>query len=105
MRKPAPLRRGDVVGIIAPAGAVDEGRVHAGVRMVEAAGFRVRLGASTFKKSGYLAGTDAERIADLHAMFRDPDVTAIIAARGGYGSGRLLPLLDLAVVRENPKIF
>jgi muramoyltetrapeptide carboxypeptidase len=105
MRKPAPLRRGDMVGVIAPAGAVDEAHVNAGVRVLEDAGFRVCLGAAVLKKSGYLAGTDRERVEDLHAMFRDPEVKAIIAARGGYGAGRLLPLLDLDVVRDHPKIF
>jgi muramoyltetrapeptide carboxypeptidase len=105
MRKPAPLRRGDVVGVIAPAGAVDEPRVRAGIGALEEAGFRVRLGAAALKRAGYLAGADDERLADVHDMFRRPEVKAIIAARGGYGSGRLLPLLDLSVVRHHPKIF
>jgi muramoyltetrapeptide carboxypeptidase len=105
MRKPAPLRRGEVMGVVAPAAAVDEARLDAGVRVIESAGFRVRLGAAVLKKSGYLAGSDHERIADLHAMFGDREVKAIIAARGGYGAGRLLPLIDPAVVREHAKIF
>ncbi len=104
MRKPAPLRRGDVVGVIAPAAAVDETFVRAGVQVLEAAGFRVRLGTAVLKKAGYLAGTDRERVADIHDMFRDPEVTAIIAARGGYGSGRLLSQLDLSLIRHHPKI-
>ncbi len=105
MRKPAPLRRGDVIGVVAPAGAVDEQSLQAGVCVLEAAGFRVRLGAAVLKKTGYLAGTDRERIDDVHAMFRDPKVRAIITARGGYGSGRLLPLIDPDVARRQPKIF
>jgi len=105
IRKPAPLRRGDGIGVAAPAGAVDEASLEAGVRVLESAGFRVRVGAAVRKKSGFLAGSDSERAADLHEMFCDPEVKAIVAARGGYGSGRLLPLLDPAVVREHPKIF
>ncbi len=105
MRKPAPLRRGDVIGVVSPAAAVDELGLRTGVQLLEKAGFRVRLGAATLKKTGYLAGTDRERVADLHQMFRDPEVKAIITARGGYGSGRLLPLIDPAIVRECPKIF
>jgi muramoyltetrapeptide carboxypeptidase len=105
IRKPAPLRRGDGIGVVAPAGAVDEASLEAGVRVLDNAGFRVRLGAAVRKKSGFLAGSDAERAADLHEMFRDPEIKAIFTARGGYGSGRLLPLLDPAVVREHPKIF
>lgn len=105
IRKPAPLRRGDVIGVVAPAAAVDESSLSAGVRVLETAGFPVRLGAAATKKSGYLAGTDRERAADVHDMFRTPEVKAIIAARGGYGSGRLLPLIDPGVFRQHPKIF
>ena len=105
MRKPSPLRRGDVIGIIAPAGAVDEASLSIGICMLEDAGFRVRLGSAALKKSGYLAGTDRERLTDLHTMFRDPEIKAIIAARGGYGAGRLLSLLDPAIVLAHPKIF
>jgi muramoyltetrapeptide carboxypeptidase len=105
MRKPGPLRQGDVVGVLAPAGAVDPSSLDAGVRMLESAGFRVRLGATARERAGYLAGPDRERAADLHDMFRDPAVRAIFVARGGYGSGRLLPLIDPAVAREHPKVF
>lgn len=105
IRKPAPLRPGDTIGVVAPAAAVDEAVLTAGVRLLENAGFRVRLGSATLKKFGYLAGADPERIADVHEMFRAPDIKAIICARGGYGSGRLLPLLDPEVVRTHPKIF
>lgn len=105
IRKPAPLRRGDVIGVVAPAGAVDEASLDAGIGVLENAGFRVRLGAAVRKKFGFLAGTDAERAADVHDMFCDPGVKAIIAARGGYGSGRLLPLLDPTVFRAHAKIF
>ncbi len=105
MLKPAPLRRGDWIGVVSPGAAVDELNLSAGVRVLEAAGFRVRVGASARKKQGYLAGTDAERVADLNAMLRDPEIRAIIAARGGYGCGRLLPAIDLAAAAADPKIF
>jgi muramoyltetrapeptide carboxypeptidase len=105
IRKPAPLRRGDVIGVVAPAGAVEEEKLQTGIRVLEDAGFRVQLGAAVRHKAGYLAGTDSARIADLHDMFRNPAVKAIIAARGGYGAGRLLPLIDLEVVRQHPTIF
>jgi muramoyltetrapeptide carboxypeptidase len=105
IRKPAPLRRGDVIGVVAPAGAVDEADLQAGMRLLEAAGFRVQLGAAVGEQAGYLAGTDRQRAADLHEMFRASHVKAIIAARGGYGAGRLLPLVDPEIVRQHPKIF
>src|SRR2546428_196894 len=83
-------------------GGMGEASLNSGVHLLETAGFRVRVGAAVLKKSGYLAGTDRERIADMRAMFADPDIKAIIAARGGYGSGRLLPLIDPAVARQHP---
>ncbi len=104
MRKPAPLRPGDLIGVVAPGAAVEPAAVDAGVRVLEQAGYRVRVGVAVGRQSGYLAGTDAERLADLETMFADPAVRAVIAARGGYGSGRLLPRLDLELVRRHPKI-
>lgn len=105
MWKPAALRKHDVIGVVAPAGAIEAAAISAGVRVLEQAGFRVRIGDSVFKRAGYLAGSDRERAADLAAMFGDPDVRAVFAARGGYGSGRLLPTFDVAAVRRDPKIF
>jgi len=104
IHKPAPLRRGDLIGIVAPAAAVDAAAVATGVHALEQLGFRVQVGSAVFRRAGYLAGRDRERLDDLVEMFRNPDVKAILAARGGYGSGRLLPLLDPAIARENPKI-
>jgi muramoyltetrapeptide carboxypeptidase len=105
MLKPPLLRPGETVGVVAPAGATEAAAVTAGVEVLQNAGYRVRLGDSVFKRMGFLAGNDAERAADLMAMFADREVRAIVAARGGYGSGRILPFLDLDVVRRDPKIF
>lgn len=99
------MEPGDVIGVVAPAGVVDDDALAAGVNMLESAGYRVRLGAAVHKQHGYFAGPDDLRVADLHEMFRDPDIRAIFSARGGYGSGRLLPLLDFDLLREYPKIF
>lgn len=55
------------------------------------------------RQTMYLAGTDEERAADLNAAFRDPSIDAVWCIRGGYGSGRLLPLLDWEAIRRNPK--
>lgn len=105
MLKPRPLRRGDWIGVVAPAGAIEAAGIGAGGHVLEQAGYRVRFGDSVFKRAGYLAGSDRERVADLEDMFRNPEIRAIFAARGGYGSGRLLPHLDLEVVRNHAKIF
>jgi len=105
IRKPAALRRGDLIEVIAPAAAVDDASLDAGIRLLEAAGFRVRVGAAARRRTGYLAGADRERAGDMHAAFADAEVRAILTARGGYGSGRLLPLFDIATARAHPKIF
>jgi muramoyltetrapeptide carboxypeptidase len=105
MHKPAALRRGDLIGVIAPGAAVEENAVRAGIHVLEHAGYRVRLGASALRRAGYLAGSDRERLADLVAMFTDREVRAIVTARGGYGSGRLLPSFDFALARQHAKVF
>lgn len=69
------------------------------------AGFEVRVGIHALDRLGYLAGDDASRAEDIHGMFRDPTVRAVICARGGYGSLRLLDRIRYDLIRENPKIF
>lgn len=104
--KPKALRPGDVIGICAPASpAPSHDLIEKGIGYLERIGYRVKLGANLFKQRGYLAGTDEQRAADLHALFRDKQVNAIIALRGGFGSQRILPLLDYSLIRKNPKIF
>jgi muramoyltetrapeptide carboxypeptidase len=103
---PSPLHSGDCIGIVSPASPYpNEEILKKGVAYFEGRGFRIKTGESIHHKRGYLAGPDNERIFDLHAMFADPDVRAIIAVRGGYGCGRLLPLVDYDHIRRNPKIF
>jgi muramoyltetrapeptide carboxypeptidase len=101
--KPRRLQPGDAVGVVAPAGVVDEERLLAGLAALEAFGLRPRVGATTLERRGYLAGTDAARLADLSAMLADREIRAIVCARGGYGSQRLLPALDFSVLRADPK--
>ena len=101
--KPRRLRPGDTVGVIAPSGVVDETRLAAGIRVLEGWGLRVMPGASVGARHAYLAGADDARRADLQRMMDDPDIHAIFCARGGYGSQRLLPLLDFASLVAHPK--
>jgi len=101
--KPTRLRHGDVVGVVAPAGIVDAERLAAGVAVVEGWGLRVELGEAVGARAGYLAGDDASRRADLQRMLDDPRVRAVFCARGGYGSQRLVPDLDLAALLRHPK--
>jgi len=104
--KPPRLNHGDTIGIVAPASApIDAKAIDRSVKVLQRLGFKVKLGKHLRKKQGFLAGSDEERLGDLMSMFRDPEVKAILCVRGGYGTARLLPLLDYEVIRANPKIF
>ena len=105
LRKPPRLRRGDLIGVISPAAAVQAEAVQRGCETLTQLGFAVRVGAHALDRQRFLAGTDSDRAAELRAMFDDPAVRAIFCARAGYGSGRLLPLLDLQELTRPPKIF
>ena len=104
VRKPARLRSGDTVGLVAPARAVaDPDDVRRAVAALEAWGLRVRPGEHISDRDGYLAGRDEDRAADLHAMWSDQAVRAIFCLGAGYGSGRLVRHLDRDVIAANPK--
>lgn len=105
-QKPPRLKKGDLIGVVAPASPVtDTSKIERGVRYVESLGYRVVMGKHVERTTGYLAGSDAERAEDLHGMFRNRNVRAIFCLRGGYGTPRLLPLLDYKLIARNPKIL
>jgi muramoyltetrapeptide carboxypeptidase len=104
MVKCPPLRAGDLVGVVAPAGVVDVERLAVGTAALERLGYRTRIGAHALDRARYLAGDDEARRADLQPMLDDPAVRAVIAARGGYGCQRLVPELDLAGLHRAPKL-
>lgn len=103
--KPPYLNDGDTVAIIAPAGAVEYDEIIKAQAYLERRNLRVILGKNIFKSYRYMAGTDEERVDDLHEAFLNPDIKAIVCARGGYGAIRLLKLIDFDIIRRNPKIF
>lgn len=104
--KPKKLSKGDVIGIISPASSPDDlTRIENGVKYFEKLGYRVEIGRNVGKYHGYLAGTNEERLEDLHDMFKNKNVKAIICVRGGYGSPRLLDKIDYKLIAANPKIF
>lgn len=105
LRKPPRLHRGDVIGVISPAAAVQAEAFRHGCDTLEQLGFTVRVGEHVLDRHRFFAGSDADRAAELTSMFLDPTVCAIFCARAGYGSGRLLPLLDLSSLTRRPKIF
>lgn len=103
--KPKRLQQGDTVGVIAPASPPSMEALNQGIAFLKDMGLIVKIGKNIGKTNGYLAGTDQERLDDLHEMFADTDVKAIICARGGYGTGRLASQLDYELIKRNPKIF
>jgi muramoyltetrapeptide carboxypeptidase len=104
--KPKRLQKGDLIGIISPASSVDDlAKLEDGVNYLEKLGYCVEVGKSVGKVNGYLAGTDKERLDDLHSMFSNKHVKAIFCLRGGYGSARLLDKIDYKLIRNHPKIF
>ena len=89
--KPKKLKPGDVIGIISPASSPDDlTKINSGVQYLEKLGYRVEVGKNVGSHEGYLAGSDAQRLTDLHEMFKNKQIKAIFSIRGGYGSGRLL---------------
>lgn len=106
MKRGRKLRPGDVIGLIGPSGAVrTEGAVERAAAETERMGFRVKLGASCGQAYGYLSGTDELRAKDLNEMFMDDGVDAIFCLKGGYGTMRMLDLLDYEAIERHPKIF
>ena len=106
MLKGKRLSVGDTIGLVGPSGAVrTEGAGDRAIAYMEQLGFRVKVGESAHARYGYLSGTDEVRARDLNALFADPQVDGIVCTRGGYGTMRMLDMLDYDVIRANPKVF
>ena len=104
--KPAPLKQGARIGMIAPASPTwEKDQTRMAIEIVESLGFKVKPGKFLFHRKGYLAGEDKDRARDLNEMFADDDIDGIIALRGGYGTPRILPFLDYDLIRANPKLI
>jgi muramoyltetrapeptide carboxypeptidase len=101
---PVPLLKpGDKIRLVSPASTPDRDEVSAIAAKLMTWGLRVDYGQYVFNKLGYLAGTDAERLADLNAAFRDEEVRAVFATRGGKGAYRIADQLDFDALRRDPK--
>ena len=103
--KPKRLSPGDVVGIAAPAGPYEQEQFEKGIGIIRDMGFAVRVPEYLQQPKGFLAGSDEHRASLLMDLFNDPKVDAIVCARGGYGSLRILERLDYDAIRANPKVF
>ena len=102
-QKPRALRAGDLIGVAAPAGPVDEERLYRGVAELEALGFAVRVAEGVLDRRGFTAGPLESRVAQLQALLTDGEIAAIACARGGAGAGRLLAGLDVSLLEKNRK--
>lgn len=103
--RPQRLRTGQTVGLIAPGSSIDEERLQKAIKTIEGLGLKAKYTKNILAERGYLAGTDEQRLSDLHQMFGDPEVDAIWCIRGGYGCTRLLPKINYKLIRKNPKIL
>ncbi len=104
--KPAALKRGDTIGLVCPAySAFIKEEVTIAVEGLQTMGFKVVLGKHVFDRYGNLAGKDEDRAADINEMFANKSVNAIMAMHGGWGSARILSLLNYDTIKNNPKIF
>jgi muramoyltetrapeptide carboxypeptidase len=103
--RPPRLEYGDRVAIISPAGPVNPPEIQPSIDVLEEEGYEVVRAPHIFSKHGYLSGTDVARLEDLHAVFNDKSIKAVLCSRGGYGSLRLLEKIDYELIRKNPKII
>lgn len=104
--KPTRLKKGDTIGLISPASSPDDlSKVEESTKYFEKLGYKVKVGKNVGNYLGYLAGTDDKRLEDLHSMFSDKTVKAIMCLRGGYGAFRLLDKINYKMIQKNPKIF
>ncbi|MBK8517425.1 MAG: LD-carboxypeptidase [Saprospiraceae bacterium] len=105
MIKPPALQKGDTVALVSPASPINPEKFSFAISNLENMGLKPKYTNAVFNKTGYLAGTDDERIQDFHNMIADPEVKAIWCLRGGYGCTRILPKLDYNLIKKNPKII
>ena len=103
--KPQRLVPGDKIGIVTPSGPIHRHKAYLekGIKVLKDMGFQTEIGRNALKVKGYMAGTDEERLADLHTFFSNPEIKAILCTRGGEVAMRLLPILDYGLIRKNPK--
>jgi len=104
--KPNRLPRNARLGLVAPASPIyDPSDFDQMIESLTELGYELVLGEHVKDRNGYLAGKDEDRVADVHAMFADNTIDGILCIRGGYGSNRILDLIDFEVISANPKPF
>ena len=99
------IKQGDTIGIIALAGNCDKEKIMIAVKNLESLGYKIKLSKNIFDQNNYLAGSDEDRVAELHNFFLNPEIKLILNARGGYGSIRLINKINYDIIKSNPKPF
>lgn len=105
MNKLRPIPKKGRIAVTAPSSRVDKERLARGIKRLEAEGYQVVVGDSCYSSYHYLSAPDHQRAEELMHFFRNPDIDAIICARGGYGSIRILPLLDFEEIASARKLL
>lgn len=104
IKMPPYLRKGDTIGLVCPAGYMPSEKVQACLQALQAWGYKIKMGTTVGGQSAtYFSGTDEERLADLQSMLDDEEVKAVLCARGGYGTGRIIDQIRFKKFRKNPK--
>jgi len=103
MKTPPKLKKGDKVAIVSPAKKIAAERIENAVNIFESWGLKTMTGRNVLARDNYFAGSDEERIADFQEMLDDSEVKAIVCARGGYGTIRIVDKLDFTRFSKNPK--
>ncbi|MDJ0555711.1 MAG: LD-carboxypeptidase [Microcoleaceae cyanobacterium MO_207.B10] len=103
--KPPRLKVGDTVAVVSPASMIFKHELKYINLVLGQQKLKVKVGTHVLDRYGYLAGKDRDRAADINAMFADDEIKALVATTGGWGSSRILPLLDYDLIRKNPKII
>lgn len=100
---PPYLKKGDTIGLVCPAGAMPEGKADTCINILQEWGYKVQVGQTVRSQHHYFSGTDEERLVDMQQMLDDNNVHAVLCARGGYGTGRIVEQLDYRKFRRKPK--
>src|SRR2546428_7019981 len=105
LSRPAPIVKGDTIGVVAPSSAAQQGWLLRGAKAMEEAGYKAILDSDIERFRRFQQREDERRAANLMAMWLNPEVKAVIGGTGGYGAVRVIPYLDPDVFRRNPKAF
>ena len=103
MTHPPFIKQGDTIGILSTARKTTPEAMENASRIIESYGYKVKLAPNLLKEENQFAGTDAQRVADMHTLLEDVDVKAILCARGGYGTTRIVDQIDWSLLQKQPK--